>query len=189
MNLKYINYFASKHKNEIKNIYLNSFQKDERFPFWILKHCSKEQNVVFNVILDDKKVIGMEYIINYNDENTAYLMYLAIDKKQRGKGYGSEILKDLAKKYETIILSIERPNKNFDDNKEKRKNFYLKNGFYETNKFIQDKGIEYEILCTNKNYSITKENLEKRYIKMTNSTIMKYLIGKIFNMYDSDFIE
>lgn len=189
MKIKYIDYLISKEKKEIKNIYLNAFPKNERFPFWILKHCSKEKNVFFNAILDDNKAIGMEYIINYNDENTAYLMYLAIDKKQRGKGYGSKILKDLTKKYETIILSIERTDKNFNDNKEKRKNFYLKNGFYETNKFIRDNGIEYEILCTNKNYSITKENLEKRYTKMTNSTIMKYLIGKIFNVYDCDFIE
>lgn len=189
MDLKYIDYFTSEHKKEIKNIYLNSFLKDERFPFWILTHCSKEKNVVFNVISDDSNVIGMEYIINYHDENVAYLMYLAIEKDLRGKGYGSKILKDLVEKYKTIILSIERTDQNFYSNKEKRKNFYLKNGFYETNKFIQDNGIEYEILCTNKNYCITKENLEKRYTKMTNSAIMKYLIGKIFNVYDSDFIE
>ena len=36
-----------------------------------------------------------------------------------------------------------------------RKNFYIRNGFYETNNFICDGGIEYEILCTNKNLAIT----------------------------------
>lgn len=187
MNLKYIDYFASEHKKQIKDIYVNSFPKDERFPFWILKNCSKEKNVLFNVILDNNKVIGMEYIINY--ENTAYLMYLAIDENQRGKGYGSKILEDLIKKYETIILSIERPNEDLDDNREMRKKFYLRNGFFETNKFIQDNSIEYEILCTNKDYDITKEDLEKRYIKMTSSTIMKFLIGRIFNVYNICFIE
>lgn len=63
----------------------------------------------------------MEYIINY--DNNAYLMYLAIDQNQRGKGYGTKILADLIKKYETIILSIERPNKNFDDKVKSEKNF------------------------------------------------------------------
>lgn len=187
MNLKYIDYFVNENKNEIKKIYMNSFPKSERFPFWILKHCSKEKNVSFNVILDDDKLIGMEYIINY--ENTAYLMYLAIDENQRENRYGSKILEDLTKKYETIILSIERPNKDLNDNRKRRKNFYLRNGFFETNKFTEDNGIEYEILCTNKDYDITKENLEKIYMKMTSSTIMKHLIGKIFNVYNICFIK
>lgn len=187
MNLKYIDYLVSKHKDKIKKLYMNSFPKDERFPFWILKHCSKEKNVVFNVILESDKLIGMEYIINC--ENYAYLMYFAVDKNQRENGYGTKILEDLKKKYETIILSIERPNKDLNDNSEKRKKFYLKNGFYETNKFIEDNGVQYEILCTNKNHAITKEKLEERYTKMTDSIIMKWLIGKLFNVYDICFIK
>lgn len=187
MNLKYIDYFESDHKNEIKKLYINSFPKDERFPFWILKRCSQEKNVSFNVIFDDSKLIGMEYIINCS--NYTYLMYLAIDENQREKGYGSEILNDLTKKYKNIVLSIERTNEDLNFNNKRRKNFYLRNGFYETNKFIKDNGVQYEILCTNKNYTITKEKLEERYTNMTNSTIMKWLIGKLFNVYNVCFIE
>lgn len=179
MNLKYIDYFVSEHKNEIKKLYMNSFPRDERFPFWILKHCSKEKNVVFNVILEGNKLIGMEYIINY--ENISYLMYLAVDKSQRDKGYGSQILKDLNQEYSTIILSIEKTNKYLKDDKQKRKDFYLRNGFNETNKFIKDNEVEYEVLCTNKEYDITEKMLKKRYDKMTNSFIIKYIIGKTFN--------
>lgn len=179
MNFKYIDYFASKHKNEIKKLYMNSFPKNERFPFWLLKHCSKEKNVVFNVILEGNKLIGMEYIIHY--ENISYLMYLAVDKSQRDKGYGSQILKDLSQEYNTIILSIEKANKDVKDDKQKRKDFYLRNGFNETNKFIQDNEVEYEVLCTNKEYDITEKMLKKRYDKMTNSFMIKYIIGKIFN--------
>lgn len=179
MNLKYIDYFVSEQKNEIKKLYMNSFPRDERFPFWILKHCSKEKNVVFNVILEGNKLIGMEYIINY--ENISYLMYLAVDKSQRDKGYGSQILKDLNQEYSTIILSIEKTNKDLKDDKQKRKDFYLRNGFNETNKFIKDNEVEYEVLCTNKEYDITEKMLKKRYDKMTNSFMIKYIIGKIFN--------
>lgn len=187
MNLKYIDYFASEHKNEIKKLYMNSFPKDERFPFWILKRCSKGKNVLFNVILDGDKLIGMEYIINC--EHYAYLMYLAVKENQRENGYGTQILDDLTKKYGTVILSIERPNKDLNDNSAKRKKFYLRNGFYETNKFIKDNGIQYEILCTNKDYDITKEKLEERYTKMTESTIMMWLIGRVFNVYNICFIK
>ena len=43
MELKYISYNKSKHKNDIKKMYINSFMKAERFPFWLLKYCSKEK--------------------------------------------------------------------------------------------------------------------------------------------------
>ena len=179
MNLKYIHYFMSEHKNKIKEIYTQSFPKEERFPFWILKCCSKEKNVTFNGIVDNNKIIGIEYIINCSDY--AYLMYLAIDEKNRNNGYGTKILDDLRKKHKTIILSIEKSDKHLNDNRKKRKNFYLKNGFYETNLFIEENSIQYEVLCTNKDYTITKEKLEERYTKMAKSTIMKWLIGKFFS--------
>lgn len=187
MNLNYIDYFMSKHKNKIKKVYINSFFKDERFPFWILKRCAKEENVQLNEILDGDKFIGMEYIINC--ENYVYLMYLAVDKNIREKGYGTKILNDLVKKHNNVILSIERPDKNSSTEKNRRKEFYLRNGFYEMNKFIEDNGIHYEILCTKKDYIITEENLKKRYTKMTSSPIIKWLIGKLFNVYNINFIK
>ena len=42
--------------------------------------------------------------------------------------------------------------------------------------------VEYEILTNNENYNITKEVLKKRYIKMTNSKLIKFVISKIFNV-------
>lgn len=186
MNLNYIDYVKSNRKNEIKKIFVNSFPKSERFPFFILRRCSKGTNVIFNVILDKDKLIGMEYIIECSD--FTYLMYLAVDKKQRNNGYGSQVLSNLIKKYKNVILSIERPDKNCYNEKNKRKNFYLRNGFYETNKFIGDNGVEYELLCTNKNYIVTPQKLKERYTKMASSIMMKWLIGKLFNVDDINFI-
>ncbi len=109
MNLKYVNYFLVDNKRIVKKIYYNSFDKTERFPFWILKSCAKEDTVEFNVIFKDSVIIGIDYIIKYDD--VAYLMYLAIDKNNRDKGYGTQILNDLTTKYRNIILSIENPMK------------------------------------------------------------------------------
>ena len=39
MTLKYTG--NGEYKNEIEKLYLESFPKDERFPFWILYECSK----------------------------------------------------------------------------------------------------------------------------------------------------
>ncbi len=41
MNFKYISY--PEYKENIKNLYLEAFPKNERFPFWILKHSIKKK--------------------------------------------------------------------------------------------------------------------------------------------------
>lgn len=162
-------------------MYYESFDKDERFPFWLLKKCSKEKNVKFNVIYSNDKVIGFQYIIEY--DNIDYLMYFAIEKRQRNNGYGSEILKELNRSYKNILLCIEQTSEQVSDIKYKRKQFYLRNEFVGTNKYIVDNNVEYELLCNNSNLDITKEILEKRYTMMTSSKILRFIISKIFNVY------
>ena len=121
MILKYTSYFLVKDKKKIKNIYINSFNKDERFSFLILEKCAKEKNVEFNVVYDNNDLIGFYYIVNYGD--VSYLMYFAVDITKRNKGYGSMILSDLRKKHNNILLCIEFANKNVNDEKLSRRNF------------------------------------------------------------------
>ena len=169
MNLKYINFYDSKQRNKIKKTYLNSFPRNERFPFWILKYSIKnKRNFLYEVLDYNNKFVGICYIVDCQD--SFYLMYLAVDKIMRNKRYGSKILEDLKSKYGIIVLSL------------KRKKFYLANGFYEKNKYYEDNGVKYELLCTSKDYVITRENLKRRYSNMTNSKIIRYIIGKTFNM-------
>ena len=52
MNYTYVDYFKYKYKNKVKKIYIKSFPRNERFPFGILKYCSKGKNVLFNIVLD-----------------------------------------------------------------------------------------------------------------------------------------
>lgn len=181
MKLNYVNFKLCKDKKIIKQIYHEAFDKAERIPFWLLKICSKEDNILFNIIYDDKNIIGFQYIIKY--DNVAYLMYLVIRRGKRNKGYGSEVLKKLNKSFDNILLCIEKPSKKTDI-KQKRKEFYLKNGFLLTNKFLVDNNVEYELLCNNNKLYITEELLQKRYTSMSNSKIIKFLISKMFNVYN-----
>ena len=111
-------------------------------------------------------------------------MYFAIEKNQRNNGYGSEILRELNRSYKNVLLCIEKANEQVSDIKNKRKQFYLRNGFVGTNKYIVDNNVEYELLCSNSNLNITKEILEKRYTMMTGSKILRFIISKIFNVYN-----
>lgn len=181
MNLSYIEYNKCKDKKKVKKIYIESFKKNERFSFWLLKKCAKEGNVLFNIIYDEKALIGFQYIINFDD--ISYLMYFAIDKKNRNKGYGSELLKQLSSKNKNILLSIEKPSNGYDITY-KRKHFYLKNGFKSTNKFLIDNDVEYELLCNNEKIEVNEKIMKKRYTSMTSSKIIRYIISKIFNVKD-----
>lgn len=181
MNLNYIEFNKCKDKNKVKKMYIESFDKEERFQFWLLKKCAKENNVIFNTIYDNDNLIGFQYIIKY--DNIEYLMYFAIGKDKRNMGYGSEVLKQLTNSNSNVLLSIEKPT-NPKELKYKRKQFYLRNGFITTNKFIIDNNVEYELLCNNSNLDITKELLQGRYINMTKSKIIKYIISKMFNVND-----
>lgn len=62
------------------------------------------------------------------------------------------------------------------------KNFYLRNGFYDTNKFYEDTGICYEVLCTSNQYEITKDNMSMRYTNMSNNKKMSEVILNTFNI-------
>lgn len=172
--LEYIDY--NKYTNKIEELYLNSFPEEERFPFWILEECSKENNSNLYAIIDKDKLIGMCYIVNCG--NAYYLMYLAIEHSLRNKGYGSKILMDLKEKYKTLFLSIDVP---VDNISIRRKNFYLRNGFYDTNKYYEDTGVNYEVLCTNDKYEITDDNMKKRYTNMTNNPKIFEIISNTFN--------
>ena len=180
----YVDYFDSKNRKEIKKIYNNAFPKNEQIPFWILKLSSKSNNTIFKEIIIDNRTAGILFLIFDND--IAYLMYFAINKEMRNKGLGSSILKDLIKKYNAIILSIETK-KNIVS--KKRKDFYLRNNFYETNKYTKQNGVYYELLCSNKNYVLTKDKLINIYKKMTNSKLLSYLINKKFELFDVNFID
>ena len=119
----------------------------------------------------------MCYIVNC--VNAYYLMYLAVEPNLRNKNYGSKILSKLQEKYQLLFLSIDEPN---DSISIRRKNFYLKNGFYDINRVYEDTGINYEILCTDDRYEITDNIMKMRYTNMTNNSKILNEISNTFNV-------
>ncbi|MEI3499176.1 MAG: hypothetical protein V8Q71_01495 [Bacilli bacterium] len=81
-------------------------------------------------------------------------------------------------------MCIEKSNEQISDIRYKRKQFYLRNGFVGTNKYIVDNNVEYELLCNNSNLNITKEILERRYTMIAGSKILRFIISKNFNVYN-----
>lgn len=178
VHLRYKRYKYSSSKADIKRIYEEAFPTNEKFPFYILRICSSELNIHLDGIQVDDMLIGMQFIVEYDD--VTYLMYFAIDEKYRNLGYGSKTLKNLIIRNENVLLCIEKPC-GIHDIKSKRKDFYLRNGFHETGVFIIDAGVEYEILTSVKGYVPTISILEKRYNALSNNPIIQYIIRHTFD--------
>lgn len=177
MNYRIQHYGYTPYKDDIERIYTNSFPLSERFDFSVLKKCDKEKNVHLSVILGDDTPVGMQFTVGLPNDIT-YLMYYAIAEDFRGKGIGSKVLQNLVVSANRVMLSIEKP---VDTLTQRRKEFYQRNGFVETGVFFEDTGVHYEVLCSDKGYKPTEQDLLNRYRFMTGDRVLWDKIKSSFN--------
>ena len=88
------------------------------------------------------------YIVSMND--LSYLFYFAVEQNLRGRGLGSAALRALLQKYydNRLFLAIEEttPAAENYEQRLKRKEFYLKNGFSPLGKKLIEGEVTYEVL-------------------------------------------
>ena len=176
-------YQRHSHKNKIQSIYEKSFPQSERFDFDVLEKCNKEFNVHLSCILQDDEPVGMQFTVELPNGIT-YLMYLAIDEEYRNQNIGSKALQRINTSKNKVMLIIEKPT---DELTERRKNFYLRNGFYSTNVFFEDTGVQYEVLISDKDYAPTEQDLLNRYRCMTNNVMTWKRIKDAFDAEKVDY--
>ncbi len=159
----------TKNCNDVKKIYMDSFNKEDRFSWF---------NLMLNVILrktniytlsSENNLVAFIYIISYKSKN--FILYLAVDKRYRNKGFGTYLLNWYLNnnKDKEILLNIDDVNEKFDDNiiRQKRLNFYLKNGFYLTDYLSVSKDLKANILSTKEEFNIEEyKQLDKIISKL-----------------------
>ena len=137
--------------SDVKNIYFESFPKTERMPFSMMVAMSKLWNTDFLSFFDDDKLCGFVYLAH--NRKIVFVMFLAVDKTLRSKGYGSAILQEIQNRYpnKKIIISIEPCDNNAPDIdlRTRRKVFYMRNGYKETGHRMKLNGVVQEILISN----------------------------------------
>ena len=146
---------SAKDKDYFENLYLSAFPKDERIEVDKLYDLYKES--LIDIILISKNNNEIGFAVIYLNENIHLLSYFAIDPDQRSKGYGSESLKLIKKTYDDLIIEIESTDfKDADDYliRNKRKAFYIRNGFDVIDAYVNYFGIEMELMSTTKDAGI-----------------------------------
>ena len=140
------------HNRQIKSLYESAFPKIERLPYSMLMRYSLKKEIDMWGYYSGGRFIGFAYMLVLNDY--AYILYCATKKELRSKGYGTAIVKDLMKTYEDkiMVLDIEPDDPGADnaDQRERRKNFYLKLGFSDTFWEMTDETGDYRIYTTDK---------------------------------------
>lgn len=161
-----LDFIDIKKNKKVTKLYNEAFPKDERIPIWLLKILVRKNKAKFYGIYDNEKFVGLVYNIFYKD--IVFVFYLAIDKGTREQGYGTKVLDSIKQKYKNsrIILCIEPVDENSDNYEQrvKRKKFYLKNGFEDSNYIIKERNIIYEMLYYNENVALQEfEEMMKNY--------------------------
>lgn len=132
---------------KIRNLYIESFPENERFSFSMMLKNENGHYETFAFYIDDS-FCGFAILLNSGD--ISHILYLATKPELRGKGLGAKALASIAriKKGMRIIVDIERELPGLCDNdiRRRRKNFYLRNGYRETEVRYRWQDESYEIL-------------------------------------------
>ena len=152
---------------EICELYRKSFPKVEQFPILLLRLMSHRKGIYSVAFYDDDTLCGFSYFLV--NEETVFILFLAVNDKIRSKGYGSRILSWINENYpdRKIFLDVERLDENAANNDQriKRIAFYERNGIFQTNHFFTYDDVTYEILCTDKTFDENdyNRNLESHF--------------------------
>jgi len=155
--------------NKVKELNIEAFPPEEYLDTDIIIDMSREYGFDFPAFYDDEKFVGFAAVKLHKD--MAYLFLFAIEKESRGQGYGSRVIQKIKEMYPNYVQVVDfemadKNAKNFEQ-RVKRKQFYLKNGYSETGHFLSYLGVDYEIMSMDKNFNfnIFKELLSELKIK------------------------
>lgn len=155
----------------VKRIYFEAFPKKERMPFPMMVAMSKLWNTKFLGFYDADTLCGFTYLAQ--NSKIVFVMFLAVDKSLRSKGYGSAILHEIQKMYpnKKIIISIEPCDENASDIavRKSRKAFYMRNGYRETGYRMKLNGVIQEIIIVGGDF--VKREFRLFFVFYSNGTV------------------
>lgn len=143
---------ASNADEKIKYLYEEAFPDEEKIPWDDLMRLMEEMSLDFTAYYDGKEFIG--FTIVYPRKAFNWYWYFAVREGLRGKGYGQQILTQLIERYkgQSCVLDMESPTQVCEniDLRKRRHDFYLRNGFRDTNVYRTYNDITWTIMMMGK---------------------------------------
>lgn len=152
--------------DRIYALYRTSFPPTERKPFSrICRNCQNGKMVMW-VIQENMDFLG--FFACAVHEEMVLIDYFAIMPSKRGRGIGTNAIKLLSDIYPKsyLFLEIEMQNRKAAnaEQRTRRKDFYLRNGFQETGIAWNMYGVPMEVLCYRKRLSRSQCERMYRYL-------------------------
>ena len=120
---------------DLRALYEGAFPDEERIPWDDLLRLVREMPLEFAEYRDGEELLGLTIV--YPRTRLSWFWYFAVPKEKRGRGIGQRILSAFLARYEgrSVVLDMEDPAQPGAPNPEqrrRRRDFYLRNGFRET---------------------------------------------------------
>ena len=131
-------------------LYLAAFPMEERFPFPMLWLVSLKKAVRLTGYYEAGQFLGFTHTVDTG--RYLYLSFFAVDPSLRSRGLGGQILERLRAQYpgRDMVVEVEPPEEAAENagQRQRRMDFYLRNGFHDLNRHITGGGVRYTILST-----------------------------------------
>ena len=146
---------------EIKALYEEAFPPEERIGWDDLMMLTKLMPISITAYHSNNLFIGFTIFNERDDFN--WFWYFAVKKELRGHGYGQKILSQMIALHndKPMIIDAESPfqESNNSEQRQRRYNFYLRNGFIDSQVGRTFEGITYTILLNgNADFTIDDYN-------------------------------
>lgn len=126
-----------------------AFTEEERMGAKRLVRLAEDEKIELAAVYDGDTFVGF-YALRIQPP-IIYMLYLAIVPSKRSKGYGGKTLQMLDELYPDfqIVLETEKLDERAENSgqREARKRFYLRNGYFETGYCLSYDGLVFEVLC------------------------------------------
>lgn len=154
MNLKKID----RHSEDVpllEKLNNQAFPENERISIDNMFSFSETNGTDVIGIYNNDKFSG--FIITMKFRKCVYICYLAVCPEKRSQGIGGQTLKILKEYYPDcqIVVDFEAPDENSSNNVQRirRRNFYYRNGFFETGYYQFYMETEFEIACSEPDFN------------------------------------
>lgn len=161
----------------VKKLYKQAFPVNERRPLFLVRKNREDMVSELLSLVRGNEFLGFTLLQTWRD--IVHIDYLAVNPDYRGQGMGGEMIEKIVQRYPNmrVVLELEQQDAQASNAKQRemRKAFYLRNGFFETNLIQRVAGYDMDVMCS-RQHCMERQELD-RLLNLAYGPLMARLLG------------